>query len=83
MKKVIYTFAVLLLSASGFAQSSYLFETTPYGSRVAAKSEINPVTGYTTYSTINNLGIWETKGTSVPDLFDNGASTSGTSYIFD
>jgi hypothetical protein len=82
MKKVIYTFAVLLLSASGFAQSSYLFETTPYGSRVAAKSEINPVTGYTTYSTINNLGIWESKATSVPDLFDKGASTLYSNNIY-
>jgi hypothetical protein len=82
MKNVIYTFAVLLLSASGFSQSSYLFETTPYGSRLAAKSEINPVTGYTTYSTINNLGIWETKATSVPNIFDKGASTLYTNDIF-
>ena len=82
MKKVFYTLAVLLVSLSGFSQSSYLFESTPYGSKVTAKSETNPVTGYTTYSTINNLGIWESKATSVPDLFEKGASTLYSNDIY-
>lgn len=75
MKKAIYTIAILLLSASGFSQSSFLYESSPYGSRVTAKSDYNPVTGYTSYSVMNNLGIWEQKGVSVPNTLDKGAST--------
>lgn len=75
MKKGIYTFAILLISISGFSQSSFYYESSPYGSKITAKSDNNPVTGYTSYSVINNLGIWEQKAVSVPSTFDRGGST--------
>jgi hypothetical protein len=82
MKKVFYTLAVLIISGSVFSQSSFLFESTPYGSRLAAKSETNPVTGYTSFSTMNTLGIWETKATAVPNIYDRGASTLYSNDIY-
>ena len=75
MKKVIFTIAIILTSVIGFSQSSYFYETTSYGSRVAARADLNPVTGYTSYSVLNNIGMWEQKATSVPSSFDKGSST--------
>jgi hypothetical protein len=75
MKKVTFTFALILLCVIGFSQSSYLYEATPYGSRVAARADLNPITGYTSYSVLNNMGMWEQKATSVPSSFDKGSST--------
>lgn len=75
MKKAIYTFAILLLSASCFSQSSFLYESSPYGSKITAKSDYDPLSGYTSYSVINKLGVWEQKAVSVPNTFDKGGST--------
>lgn len=74
MKKLL-TIAIALFSTfAGFAQSTFLYEQTTLGKKLVGKSETNSVTGYTSYYNMNDYGMWEAKGVSVPNSFGGGGS---------
>lgn len=75
MKKLL-TIAISLFTAySGISQTSFLYEQTPLGNKLVGKSETNSVTGYTSYYNLNDYGMWEAKGVSVPNSFGQSGST--------
>jgi hypothetical protein len=75
MKKLFTIAIILFTTKAGFSQNSFLYEQTPFGKKVVGKSETNTVTGYTSYYNMNDYGMWEAKGVSVPNTYGQGGST--------
>ena len=75
MKKLLTIAIALFTAIAGFAQTSFLYEETPLGNKLVGKSETNSVTGYTSYYNMNDYGMWEAKGVSVPNSFGQSGST--------
>jgi hypothetical protein len=75
MKKLLTIAIALFTTFAGFAQTSFLYEQTPLGNKLVGKSETNSVTGYTSYYNMNDYGMWEAKGVSVPNSFGQSGST--------